>query len=448
MTDDTVGTDDALDTMLCRFVDRWRHRTRQRSAEWLKARQTSVGGSEVAALMGLNPYDKFDDIVARKAGVAVRSAAGPPCWWGSMFESAIEAYVELDCGLVLRGTDVNVPAPPASGLAGAHANSPDGYGVATLYRDDDGAWQLLTTDDDAAGRAAGRPRRREAALFEFKCPYRRRPKGAIPRHYRPQVWSGLALSPVASCGLFVDAVFRKCALWSLGGGPGYDRWYHRERANPDWTTPVAWGLTGVYAPRLEHERRAAATKIAAETVAENIDTADLAGAAGRSPAYEAWLVYRETLGSLPAERPDPVDLGDCETGAFDRVLAQIDTGGFRAVHVGPCTADGRGAPLRTSAEIGAAVDRLAAAAPRGHYLLGVIPWKLLEVSYTFEQRRPGFLAEVAPLVTRALALAAEFRAADDPAAAFRAYAQKNARPTKSSNVTAAIRQDLFDSIEF
>jgi hypothetical protein len=64
-------------------------------------------------------------------------------------------------------------------------------------------------------------------LLEFKCPLSRRPDGGVPKQYLPQLWSGLAVSPVAHAGLFVDVVFRKCALADLGPGPEYDREYHR-----------------------------------------------------------------------------------------------------------------------------------------------------------------------------------------------------------------------------
>jgi hypothetical protein len=450
-----------------RFVALHAGRPRQRTEAWLAGKATSIGGSEVAALMGWNPYSNFGGVVGAKAGLRTWDGASVACWWGTMFEPVIERFVEVDCGTRLAGTDISVPAGAGSGLRGRHANSPDGYAVLTIYLGDPGSWRLLSTDAATQTAAAGRPRAEIIALLEFKCPYRRRPKGSIPRHYRPQVWSGLALSPIAHFGVFVDAGFRKCALWNFGPRGGYDGTYHRERKNPLWTTPIAWGLTGVYAPRLDAPRAEApegrlaklnAPGMLAPPDAEALD-------AGASPAYEAWLLHYENFG-LPLESPeeaaragrpfgpDPIDFGDCSKGTFETMMLHLSQGGFRAEHVGPCFADGRGAPLKDDTEIGRAIAALAAAPPRHHYLLGVLPWKLFEVDYAFLERRPGFLGEVGPLIHECLDAAAQIREAADPAKEYREYlvalgAAKRGGPRtqkERSAVSDADVQSLFDAV--
>ena len=438
-----------------RFVALHAGRPRQRTEAWLARKATSIGGSEVAALMGWNPYSSFGKVVGAKAGVRTWDGASVACWWGTLFEPVIERFVEIDCGTRLAGTDISVPAPAGSGLRGRHANSPDGYAVLTLYLSDRDEWRLLATDAAARAAAAGRPQVEVVALLEFKCPFRRWPKGGVPRHYRPQVWSGLALSPVACLGVFVDAGFRKCALWSLGPQEGYDRAYHRERENPRWGAPVAWGVTGVYAPRLGAPRGSRAPAEVRGALAQA-----LGEGAPADPAYEAWHLRYAYFGLLPESpasaargfSPDPVDFGDCSKAAFETMMLHLSQGGFRAEHVGPCFPDGRGAPLGDDTQIGRAVEALAAAPPRGHYLLGVLPWKLLEVDYSFLERRPGFLAEVAPLVHECLGAAAQIRGAADPAGAYgeylaaraRARAEKGERP--SAAASAADVQDLFDAV--
>jgi hypothetical protein len=416
-----------------RFVARFAGRARQRSEGWLAAKASSIGGSEIAALMGLNPYSTPADVVAAKAGLKP-FGGNVACWWGTMFEAVVERAVELDCGTELLGTDISVPAPPESGLEGLHANSPDGYAAVALYEgppagapEGEVGWRLLTTDAETRAAAAGRPVEWAAALLEFKSPYRRLPKGEVPGHYRPQLWSGLALSPPASLGLFVDAAFRKCSLADLGPGRAYDAGYHRERRPRHWDGPVAWGLTGVFAPRPD---------------------APPTGDAGADwlrarAAQAAWALAAKALGCVgPPPHvaaaagqpfcPDPVDFGDCPPAAFDELMALLGDGRCRARHLDPCFPDGRGGPLRTAAAIGRAVDGLGAAADEGWYFLGFIPWKLFELDYAFVERRPGFLEEIAPLVRGCLEAAARIRAAPDPAAALRAHAPppapKSARP--------------------
>ena len=446
-----------LKALITRFVALYLHRPRQRSEKWKKARPTSIGGSEVAGLMGRSPYSSFATIIARKVGIDSFSGS-VACWWGSMFESAIERFVAIDCGTELVGTDISVPAPFKG-----HANSPDGYCVLDLFINADDEWQILTTDAKTKKAAVNQPSRKAIALLEFKCPYRRRPKGCVPRHYLPQIWSGLALSAPAHFGLFVDAVFRKCALWNLGPTYGYDRWYHLERTNVKWTTPVAWGFTAVYAPRLDAPRGIALSREEAE--ASDFDF----GESDSSPAYEAWQLHYKYFGipyESPAEakkanhefRPDLIDFGECEKDVFETMMSLLDAGDFPYKHIGPCFSDGRGAPLNTSKQIGEAIDDAASSPMKHHFLLGVIPWKMLQVDYVSVERRPGFVDEIRPLVDKALATAKTIKASENPTKAY--YEFLDSQPVKKKkrkstcastaraqvNYTQTDLQGLFDAI--
>ena len=57
--------------------------TKQRGADWYASMGTTVGGSEVAALLGLNPYSGFYDVVRSKIailnGQSDWGGGGPPC---------------------------------------------------------------------------------------------------------------------------------------------------------------------------------------------------------------------------------------------------------------------------------------------------------------------------------------------------------------------------------
>ena len=82
-----------------------------------------------------------------------------------------------------------------------------------------------------------------ATLFEFKCPYRRHPKGFVPRHYLPQVWVGLDISPSANIGLFCEMVARKCSKAEFSVWGAFDTSYHFDY---DWGREIAWGVSGVF----------------------------------------------------------------------------------------------------------------------------------------------------------------------------------------------------------
>lgn len=381
------------------FVACHADRARQRSKEWVNKRMATIGGSEVAALMGWNPYSSLMDVVAAKIGFS-SFGNNPACQWGSLFEQVIERFVEIDCGTRVFGTDISLPAPPGSGLEGLHTNSPDGYSCLSFFLNTKHEWVILKTDETADSC----PQKREIVLWEFKCPFSRIPRGGVPRQYRPQVWSGLALSPIAKVGVFVDAVFRKCAYQDLGPSPEFDQEYHRPAS---WGPPLAWGLVAVYAP------------VEAEKPQD--------------------LHHREFGFSFTKpEDADPIDFGDCCRYTFETMMTSLDQGEFRAIHMGPYFADGRGEPLLPDA-----VQRLKAAPPSLHFLLGVIPWKLFEVYYTVQPPRAGFLDEIKPLIRESLELVANLRAADDPAKAFREF--RATRGQKKSSATEAEIQEFFDN---
>jgi hypothetical protein len=408
---------------------------RQRDARWYAAMGLTVGGSELAAIMGLSPYSGLADVVANKVAILEGrdnwAGGGEACWWGTLFEDVIGAYVAADLGAPVRGDDICIQA-----FAG-HRNSPDGYAVVRLGRDGAGGRRLWTTDmpPDA-------PTVRQIALLEFKCPMSRKPRGAVPRHYVPQVWSGLAVSPVASFGLFVDAVFRKCGIADLGDTAGYDTRYHRFDRGA-WELPVAWGLIGVYAPRADAPRRARLGWRGDEWAPGDPDP----DAADADAAQAAWQIHAAYFGLAPSgqDTAEVADLGDMEAKLFNRALGLIDRKRFAVLRGPPCFADGRGAPLHTDEGVGGAIEGLRRGAPAGHWLLGVLPWKLFEVDYVPVRRRAGFMEEVAPLIEGVHRAVREARAAPDPAAYIAGLGPprgaKRARGVDDDSL-----QDLFDSV--
>ncbi|NBQ70877.1 MAG: hypothetical protein EBU46_19420, partial [Nitrosomonadaceae bacterium] len=375
-------------------------------------------------------------------------------------------YVEIDLGMPVRGDEICVQRWPG------HRNSPDGYVVARLAAraaEEAGADFLLWTTDMCGTLAAAA----QIMLLEFKCPLSRQPTGAVPPQYRPQLWSGLAVSPVASAGLFVDAVFRRCALPDLGPGPAFDAEYHRRREPESWGGAVAWGLIGVYAPALSApawvrrgwrgpswapgdpdadskvgDAAAVAWRLRAEAKAAAAAAApeDSAGDAG-APADASADAPADASADASAD-PDTcalpagvLDLGSCEKAVFDRALDLVNSRRFLSRRLKPCFRVAprrdlagaragelkRGLPLHTPEEVAAAIEGLRAA-PRHYELLGVVPWKLFDVAYAPVARHRDFRGLTAPLIADVHARVAEALAAPDPEAHLRAARRAAARP--------------------
>jgi hypothetical protein len=430
-----------LDALVVAFVETYTG-MKQRDASWHAAMGVTVGGSELAALMGLNPYSTFYDVVHSKLatldGGSDWDGGSEACWWGVLFEDVIGAYTALDVGGAVRGDEICIQ------VVSGHRNSPDGYVVAWLYRCFDGRLRLWTTD--MAATAAAPRLVKVILLLEFKCPLTRKPKGNIPPQYQPQVWSGLAVSPIAHKGLFVDAVFRKCGLLDLGDTPDYDTAYHG-RDGGAWEHPVAWGFFLVLAPRLDaprHVRLGWRGEVWApgDPLSEEPDA---------DAAQAAWQIHSTYFGlRLRAQglTPDLADLGDMEARQFNRALGLINRGRFPTRATSICFADGRGQDLHSGRAIGAAIAALRRDLPAHYWPLGVFSWKLFEVDYVLLDRRPGFLDEVLPLIEEVHQTVIDARASPDPAAFLSEKAGRGraAQAGRSAAVGEDNIQDLFDSI--
>lgn len=408
---------------------------RQHDSSWYASMGMTVGGSEIAALMGMNPYSSFRKVVASKIatlrGQKDWDGGGIACHWGTLFEDVIAAIVAADMGGKIVGDDISIRDRPG------HRNSPDGYIVARFYTGVDGELHIWTTNLPRADT------HERIALLEFKCPLSRTPTGTVPRQYKPQLWSGLMVSPVASLAIFVDSVFRKCALGDLGPTAEYDTNYHRRGPTPA-TAPFAWGLIEIYAPRLDAPLGCRMGWAGAEWAPGDASSEERDADA----SVAAWRLHAAYFGTQAENNHathNVVDFGDASAKLFESMMALVDRGAFtvrgRERHR---FADGRGADL------GGVVEAARRAPPPSYWLLGVLPWKLFETTYIPVERDNNFEAIAMPLIAEAHQIVADAIASGAPEA-YLATVPRFAvsEPTESAPsklFDAADVQDLFDSL--
>jgi hypothetical protein len=186
---------------------------------------TSIGGSDIAAAMGLNPYKDFMALVQTKIDLlkGIKEViTAYDMWWGTCFESLIREYIQRTWGCEIVGDSICI-----SMFDSILRCSPDGY---TIMND-------------------GTP-----IMFEFKCPTRRIPKkGETPKYYTPQVWLGMSMTPFVQYGVFVDSIFRRCSWNDLNTTLKYNNVYHNKDTKTNLvdagrTSPIACGVAGIYAP--------------------------------------------------------------------------------------------------------------------------------------------------------------------------------------------------------
>lgn len=186
----------------------------QHSDDWKAAKKYTIGGSSIATIQNKNRYKTMREFLIERVFGGFESNI--KMQWGNLFEELVKQYVEYDLDCKILGEDLYVEGPDGC------AYSPDGITVIKRTHEDDP----------------------KIALVEFKCPYSRIPSKNIPDYYVPQIKMGMDLLQIPEIGLFVEAVFRRCAWDQLGDNILYNKDPVDRPARPP--LPLAYGFIGFY----------------------------------------------------------------------------------------------------------------------------------------------------------------------------------------------------------
>ena len=159
------------------FLKSRRTGLKQKSADWVCARQYIIGASEVSVLTGKPPFETPRTLLKKKVQQPSMHN-NVACTWGSLIEPIAIKYFEKKHSVSVFGYTVSLNLAENAPLFGKITCSPDG--------------SFLNSDN-------------ELVLLEFKCSLKRDiAKNCIPSYYRDQVQTGLALSGESvKKGLFV-----------------------------------------------------------------------------------------------------------------------------------------------------------------------------------------------------------------------------------------------------
>jgi len=213
-----------------KFIEHNSNLAPQGSAEWLKTRQSIIGGSELSIMTGNNPFTNIGDLVANKCNL--REFSGNVATkWGNIFEEITRIIIHM---LFLQDIPQNeeciFETGSLEGIIPHHRFSPDGL-TALIYRclHDNQLRALIT-------------------LLEFKSPLSSIPMNIIPPYYLPQVKAGMCDIEMAEVGLFVNNMFRKCRLDQFGNNKEYNTSFHFSDIKKGVVVqdPLAIGIIGLY----------------------------------------------------------------------------------------------------------------------------------------------------------------------------------------------------------
>jgi hypothetical protein len=200
----------------------------QGSQEWLTIRECSIGGSEMSIITGDNCFSKLDSLIAQKIGFS-KFNGNIACRWGKIFEGVTQKITKhiLDIDNIYE----------TGSLEGAVKNqrySPDGLGIVKFHCETKFGNEIIETEEYCI------------VLFEYKSPYSSIPMGVIPKHYLPQVKTGLCSIPIADFAIFINNLYRKCPMDDLNIGLNYDKEFHLRDKNFTPDIVLALGMNIFY----------------------------------------------------------------------------------------------------------------------------------------------------------------------------------------------------------
>lgn len=186
--------------LLLSFIEQHKNLAIQGSAEWHTTRQLVIGGSEIATLIGKNRFSTIQSLICQKIGV-IKFDGNAATRWGSLFEENTENVFNV---LFIPDEKIySLGSVPHSKIVN-HRYSPDGLCVMKINNE----YKIV--------------------LLEIKSPLNSIPEKSVPSYYMPQVKAGLCTLTPTDHGVFINNMYRKCALNKLNTSLDYDKCFHND----------------------------------------------------------------------------------------------------------------------------------------------------------------------------------------------------------------------------
>jgi len=214
--------------ILKHLLDANKNLAEQGSDDWLAIRKYTIGGSEMSTITGDNPYSKLEDLVSQKVGFS-SFTGNIACKWGKVFEIVTTQITER-----IMNIDKIYETGSLEGAVEGQRYSPDGLAVVKIKCSETIDNELLEVDEYCI------------VLFEFKSPYSSVPVGIIPKHYLPQVLTGLCSIPICDFAIFINNAYRKCSVADLNTTLTYDINFHSRDKKLKPTEVLALGINIFY----------------------------------------------------------------------------------------------------------------------------------------------------------------------------------------------------------
>ena len=355
--------------MIEALLAKYAHLPKQKSAGWYADRETSIGGSELSTILGVNKHKKFYAFVYEKVGITeAPDSDNPNFLWGNLFEN-VHGHILTHIFSIKIEDFGSIPwRDEKSGFR----VSPDGFFAASLRqmlagpaidnRDEFLAQLPPNTDLDT-------PR---VFVLELKSPARRKiDKSSIPETYQPQVFAELCIDDCVEFALFSECLFKRCSYADYEDSEHSTASFVAVGGDRVNSLPLYMGIIHFYAPIENTE------------LIEYLHT--------RYSAYTTHSLI--DVGAIPSH-----DL-------FFEFVSKIKHGAMR------CKYTLFGSDTESYDNDNLAID------PAQYVCIGVMPWKAYDLSYHLVHKTPNYISARYPLIEKAVECISTSRkrlAAGDP----------------------------------
>jgi hypothetical protein len=407
-----------LQSVINKFVESVGTAPAQRSAEWYSLRTTTIGGSEVASVLNMNPFKNQRSLIAEKVGIGTAFTGNIATRWGTMFEPLTREWAQQ---VLLMET----PIQETGGIEGVISRqrySPDGLGVVKLIDEEDNLNDYIV-------------------LFEFKAPYRGLPDGKISKHYIPQVQTGLLSIPICELALFINNCYRKCTISDIGFSDKYDTDFHsgdskkRRTKKQQFAGVLACGIIGFYQTKEQYEESLKLLGYASEE--DNDSDYEVDYNIDHNTNAPCNYTSEHDINILMNSRESPLDFGTAKERTLNRLFELCEEKRVTAVYY-PMILNSNVINELEFVQTHKKEQTKSVSNPKKmikiqitqfgehcdnneHNIIGYLPWKLLKSDLIIENRREDWQEKIEPSIKETLRIIDDIRNSDNPKEKYNEY---------------------------
>lgn len=351
--------DNSLEQELIKWViEKGSNGIKQGSDSWKDKKTTTIGGSSIATVQGVNMYNNVSTLIGERLGIYT-FVSNINIYCGNLFEEVIKLFVQKDKKCTIYGEDLYIEGRPNISY------SPDGLTV------------MKINDVD------------QIVLVEFKCPFTRIPNNNPPEHYISQVKMGMDVLKIPTTGLLIEGVFRKCTLAQLKNNNQYDYKFYKTKKIT--TPPLAYGIIGfVVDPKCNKPDEL-------------------------SNLLTAYNMYFTSYGSEINDYKNN-DIGLCDRELFELIMKAYDDDIVipiynQLIYINTEEYNEENATNIIAAEM---AEHVKYCATNKIINLGIMPWKMMTVKYHSISKEENYLEPWMPRVNQIVNIINECKAISNP----------------------------------